>query len=101
VDYRASLVERRNKIQVFVSGMRNTRKFLEWFRPKSASKLVAQMKEGILMFVPETADGFRATIGVLRSLGEAEGVSFQSFALQEDRCILLLQKNLGKRMTEA
>jgi hypothetical protein len=51
--------------------------------------------------VPETADGFRATIGALRSLGEDTGVSFHNYSLPEDRCVPLLLKNLGKRMTEA
>jgi hypothetical protein len=53
------------------------------------------------MLVPETADGFRATIGVLRSLGEGEAVSFHTFSLPEDRCVSLLLKNLGKRISEA
>jgi hypothetical protein len=55
----------------------------------------------ILMLVPEIADGFRATIGALRSLDESEGVSFHNFSLPEDRCLRLLLKNLGKRMPEA
>jgi hypothetical protein len=65
--------------------MRNTRKFLEWIRAKTASKLLAQMKGETLMLVRETADGFRATIGALRSLGEDKGVSFHIFSLPEDR----------------
>jgi hypothetical protein len=59
------------------------------------------MKGEILMMVPETADGFRATIGALRSLDANEGVSFHTFSLPEDRCVRLLLKNLGKRMPEA
>jgi hypothetical protein len=54
-----------------------------------------------LMLVPETADGFRATIGALRSIGEDKGVSFHTFSLQEDRSVRLLLKNVGKRMPEA
>jgi hypothetical protein len=50
--------------------------------------------------VPETADGFRATIGALRSLGENKGVSFHTFSLPENRCVSLLLKNLGKRIHE-
>jgi hypothetical protein len=65
--------------------VRNTRKFLEWIRAKTASKLLAQMKGEILMRVSETADGFRATIGALRSLREGKGVSFHTFSLPEDR----------------
>jgi hypothetical protein len=85
---------------VYVSGIRNTRKFLERIRAKSARKLLAQMKGEILMLVPETADGFRAAIGALRSLGECKGVSFHT-SLLEDRCVRLLLKNLGKGMPEA
>jgi hypothetical protein len=93
--------ERRNKTPVYVSGVKIMRKFLEWIRAKSGSKLVAQMKGEILMLLPETADGFRATIGALRSLHDSEGVSFHTFSLPEDRCVRLLLKNFGKRMPEA
>jgi hypothetical protein len=57
------------------------------------------MKGEILMLVPETADGFRATTGALRSPDESEGVF--TLSLPEDRCVRLLLKNLGKRMPEA
>jgi hypothetical protein len=77
--------ERLNKTPVYVSGVKSTRKFLDWIRAKSESKLVAQMKGEILMLVPETADGFRATISALRSLDANEGVSFHTFSLPEDR----------------
>jgi hypothetical protein len=56
---------------VYVSGLRNTRWFLEW--------IVAQIKGKYLMLVPETADGFRLTIGTLSSLDEGQGVSFHTF----------------------
>jgi hypothetical protein len=72
-----------------------------WIRAKTASKLLAQMKGEIIMLVPGTADGFRATTGALRSLGEDKGVSFHTFSLPEDRCVRLLLKNLRKRMPEA
>jgi hypothetical protein len=93
--------ERRNKTPVYVSGVKNPRSFLEWARTKSATKFVAQMKGEYFMLVPETADGFWATIGALRSLGEGEGVSFHTFSVPEDRCVRLLLKNLDKRMPEA
>jgi hypothetical protein len=38
--------------------VRNTCRFLEWISEKSACRLVAQVKEEILMLVHETADGF-------------------------------------------
>jgi hypothetical protein len=81
--------------------VKNTRKFLDWIRANSESKLAAQMKGEILMPVPENADGFRANIGVLRSLDANEGVSFHILSLSEERCERLLLKNLGKRMPEA
>jgi hypothetical protein len=59
------------------------------------------MKGETLMLVPETADGFRATTGALRSLGDDKGVSFHNFSLPEDQCVHLLLKNVGKRMPEA
>jgi hypothetical protein len=59
------------------------------------------MKGEILILVPETADGFRATIGVLRSLDVSKGVTFHTFSLPEDQCVRLLLKNLGKCMPEA
>jgi hypothetical protein len=59
------------------------------------------MKGEILMLVPETANGFRATIGSLRTLDESEGVSFHTFSLPENRFVYLLLKNIGKRMPEA
>jgi hypothetical protein len=39
------------------------------------------MKGDILMLVPESADGFRATIGALRFLDSNEGVGFYTFSL--------------------
>jgi hypothetical protein len=61
--------ERRNKTPVYVSGVKEMRKFLDWVRAKSG-KLAVQMGGEYLMLVPETAGGFRATISALRSLGE-------------------------------
>jgi hypothetical protein len=58
------------------------------------------MKGEILMLVLETADGFRATIGDLRSIDESNGVSFNTFPLPEDPCVRFLLKYLGKGMPE-
>jgi hypothetical protein len=57
--------KQRNKTPVYVSGVRDMRKFPHWVRAKSL-KLAEQMKGEYLMLVPETADGFRATISPLR-----------------------------------
>jgi hypothetical protein len=59
------------------------------------------MKGEILMLVPETPVGFRATIGALQSLEEGKVMNFHIFSFSEDRCECLLLKNLGKRMPEA
>jgi hypothetical protein len=69
---------------VYVSVVRDRRKFLDWVRAKS-DKLAAQMKGEYLMLVPETADGIRATISSLQSLGQGEGASFHTSSLPEDR----------------
>ena len=53
------------------------------------------------MLVPETTDGFRATVTALRSLDGGRGVSFHTFSLPEDRSVRLLIKNLGKSMPES
>jgi hypothetical protein len=52
------------------------------------------------MPVPKTADCFRATISVQRSLDGSKGVTFHMFSLPEDRYVSLLVKNLGKQMPE-
>jgi hypothetical protein len=92
--------ERGNKSPVYVSEMRNRLEVLEWIGTKSGSRIVAQMRGEYIMLELVTADGFRATIGALKSLDEGEGVSFHTFPLPEDRCLRLLLKNLGKLMHE-
>jgi hypothetical protein len=59
--------ERRNKTPVYVSGVKNAQ------IPGLDSREVGKQTRGPyerrdLMLVPETADGFRATVGALRSL---------------------------------
>jgi hypothetical protein len=54
------------------------------------------MKDERLM---ATADDFRAAITALRSLDVSKGVSFHT-SLPEDRCVRLLNKNLGRRMPD-
>jgi hypothetical protein len=44
--------DRRNKTPVYVSGVRYTRKFIEWIPEKTASKLLDQMKGESLLVVP-------------------------------------------------
>ena len=53
------------------------------------------------MFVPSTADGFRAVVSTLRSLDGGEGVRFHTFTLPDDRCVRLLVKNPGRCMPES
>ena len=59
------------------------------------------MKGDSLMIVPGITDGFGATVSALRSLDGSKDESFHTFSLPEDRCVLLLIKNLGRQMTES
>ena len=72
--------KRPNKTPVFVTGVTDTRGFLAWLRTLCPSSLSAQMKGEKLMIVPGTADGFRATVGALRSLDGSKGVTFHTFS---------------------
>jgi len=49
--------------------------------------LMAQLKGKKLMVVPSTTDGFRAVVSALQSLDGEDGVSFQTFTLQEYHCV--------------
>jgi hypothetical protein len=51
------------------------------------------------IIVPASADGFRAAVNALRSLDWKINVSFHTYCVPEDRCVRLLIKNLGKRMS--
>jgi hypothetical protein len=93
--------ERRNKAPIFVSGVNDTRGFLNWLRESCPSGLTAQVKGEKHMLVRETADGFRAAFIALRSLDGGRGVSFHTFSLPEDRIVRLLVRNLGKSMPES
>ena len=84
------LRERPKKTPVFVTGVTDMRGFLAWLRALCPSSLSAQMTGEKIMFVPGTADGFRATVSVLRSLDGSKS--------PEDRCVRLLVKNLGRQM---
>jgi hypothetical protein len=53
------------------------------------------------MVIPSTADGFRATVSVLRSLDGEKGVTFHTYSLPEDRCVRLLVKNFGRQKPES
>jgi hypothetical protein len=81
-------------------GVTDTRGFLTWLRASCPCSLTAQVKAEKLMVVPSTADGFRATVSALRSLG-GKGVSFHTFSLPEDCFVRLLVNYLGKRMPES
>jgi hypothetical protein len=81
--------ERRNKTPVYVSGVKKSRSFIEWLRTKSANKLLAQMKGEYLMLVSKTADGFRATIGALRPIGEGEREFSHFLSRKTDACACL------------
>jgi hypothetical protein len=57
-----------NKTPIFISGAGDTLAFLAWLRAACPDGLTAQLNAEKLMFVPSTADGFRATVSALRSL---------------------------------
>jgi hypothetical protein len=64
--------------------VRNTIGFLERICTISSSRIVFKMYSETLMLVPETSDGFPATIGALSSLGKKKSVSFHTSSLPED-----------------
>jgi hypothetical protein len=76
-----------NKTPVYVSGVRNTSKVLEYIRANSSRKVMPQTKSDYIKLVPDTGDAFRATIGALWSLSKGELVSFHTFSLRDDRCV--------------
>jgi hypothetical protein len=92
--------EWQNKTPVYVSGVTDTRGFLAWLRGSSKSGLSAQLKGARIIIVPQTADGFRATVSALHSLDGNKGVSFHTFSLPEDRCVRLLIKKVGRNTPE-
>ena len=58
------------------------------------------MQGGKLVLVTKTADCFRATVRVLRSVDASKGMAFHTYSLPEDGCTRLLVKGLGKNMPE-
>jgi len=93
--------ERLNKMPIFNTGSSETRAFLTWLRVSSPGGLTAQLKGEKLMAIPSTASGFRVSVSVLQSLNGKEVVSFHTFTLPEDQCVLLLVKNLGRGTPES
>ena len=53
-----------------------------------------------LILVSNTADCFRATVKVLRSIDANKGMDFHTYSLLKDRCTGLLIKGLDKNMPE-
>ena len=90
-----------NKTPIFISGVRETHAFLAWLRASCPGGLTAKLKSEKLMVVTLTADGFRAAVSALRSLGGRVGVSSHTFTLPEDCCVRLLVKNLGSGKPES
>jgi hypothetical protein len=66
------------RTSVYMSGVRNIRRFLDWIRENFASSLVDQVKGKLTMLVPKTADVFGAAVGALLFLDGGKGVSFHS-----------------------
>jgi len=92
---------RPNKTPIFISGVSDARSFLPWLRATCTGGLMAQLNGEKLVVVPSTADGLRATVSVLRSLGGKGGVSFHTFILPEDRCARLLVNDLSRVMPDS
>ena len=59
---RSSLQDRRNNTPIFITGVNDTRGFLAWLWATCRSSLTAEVKTECLVLVPESADGFRATV---------------------------------------
>jgi hypothetical protein len=92
--------ERINNTPISISGVDETRALVAWLRALCPRNLTAQLKAKKLGAVPPTADDFRASIRALQSLDGKIGVTFHIYSLPEDRCVLLLIQNLGKRKLE-
>jgi hypothetical protein len=71
--------ERHNKTPIYVYGVTDTGGFFTWLRKSCSRVLSAQMKGERFMLVPNTADGFRATIHALQSIDGSQGASFTLF----------------------
>ena len=78
----------------------NVRLFLQWLKEETGGDGRARMQGNKLVLVLHTADCFRATVRVLRSIGTSKGVAFHTYSLPEDRCTRLLIKGLCKNMPE-
>jgi len=81
-----------NKPQFFILGVTNMRGSLVWFLVSCPSGLSAQIKGQMIM--PETADGFIASVSALCSLNRSGGKRFDTFSLSEDRYVHMQVKNL-------
>jgi hypothetical protein len=92
--------QKRKKTPIVITGVSDTRGFSAWLRATCRSSFTAQIKAERLVLVPETADGFRATVTALRSLDDSRGVSFHTFSQPKDRSVRLLVKNVGKTMPD-
>jgi hypothetical protein len=52
------------------------------------------------MIMPETTDGFIASVSAQCSLNRSGGLRINTFSLPEDRCVHLLVKNLGRSLPQ-
>ena len=78
--------ERINKTPLFVIGVVNVRLFLKWLKEETGGDGSVRMQGDKLVLVPKTADCFKATVRVLRSIDPSKGVAFHTYSLPEDRC---------------
>ena len=81
--------QRPKKAPIFISCVSDTRNFLVLLRASCPGCLISQLKGENLLYVPSTADGFRAAVSALPSHDGKDGVSFHTFTLTEDCCLRL------------
>ena len=65
--------ERINKNPLFVTGVVNVRLFLKWLKEETGGDGSARMQSDKLVLVPKSADCFRVTVRVLRTIDASKG----------------------------
>ena len=68
----------------------NVRLFLKSLKDETGGDGSARMQGDKLVLVPNTADCFRATERVLRSMESSKGVAFHTYSMPKDRCTRFL-----------
>ena len=69
---------------------------MTWLRSNCPGGLAAKLKAEKMMVVPSTTNCFRAVVSALSSLDGEVCMRLHTFTLPEERCVLLLVKNLER-----